>query len=36
MKEDGELIEKALEDWVNSHLTNPKVNPATIKPIWLI
>ena len=36
MKEDGELVEKALEDWVNSHLTNPKVNPATVKPNWLI
>ena len=36
MQEDGELVEKALEDWVNSHLTNPKVNPATVKPNWLI
>ena len=36
MKKDGELVEKALEDWVNSHLTNPKVNPATVKPNWLI
>ena len=36
MKEDGELVEKALENWVNSHLTNPKVNPATVKPNWLI
>ena len=35
-KEDGELVEKALENWINSHLTNPKVNPATVKPNWLI
>ena len=36
MQEDDELVEKALENWINSHLTNPKVNPATVKPNWLL
>ena len=36
LQEDGELVEIAIEKWINSHLSSPKVNPATVKPIWLI
>lgn len=36
LKDDGELVELAIEKWIDSHLYSPKVNPATLKPIWLI